>query len=83
MVCEHRTVFNHVATYAYVDVDFYEIDEISVDQLRLFGERASQRMSRTTGEYFIQAIPPSCQIWIQCIGSLMETSALESLVVKF
>ena len=46
--------FNHVATYAYVDVDFYEIDEISVDQLRLFGVRESitKNVSRTTGEYY-------------------------------
>ena len=43
--------FNHVATYAYVDVDFYEIDDISVDQLKLLGVRESitKNESRTTG----------------------------------
>lgn len=46
--------FNHVATYAYVDVNFYEIDDISVDQLRLLGVRDSitKNDSRTTGEYY-------------------------------
>ena len=46
--------FNHVNTYAYVDVDFYEIDDISVDQLKLLGVRESiaKNDSKITGEYY-------------------------------
>lgn len=46
--------FNHVATYAYVDVDFYAIDDISTDFLRILGvqENVAKNESRTTGEYY-------------------------------
>lgn len=46
--------FKHIATYAYVDVDFYETDDISVDQLRLLGIRESITVNeaKTTGEYY-------------------------------
>lgn len=46
--------FNHVATYAYVDVDFYAIDDISTDFLRILGvqENVAKNENRTTGEYY-------------------------------
>ena len=46
--------FKHIATYAYVDVEFYETDDISVDQLRLLGIRESITVNetKTTGEYY-------------------------------
>lgn len=46
--------FKHIATYAYVDVDFYETDDISVEQLRLLGIRESITVNeaKITGEYY-------------------------------
>lgn len=46
--------FNHIATYAYVDVDFYAIDDISTDFLRILGvqENVAKNENRMTGEYY-------------------------------
>lgn len=46
--------FNHVATYAYVDADFYEIDDIGTEYLRILGvqDNIAKNENRTNGEYY-------------------------------
>lgn len=46
--------FNHIVIYPYVDVEFYEIDDISIDQLKILGvtENITKNESRTSGEYY-------------------------------
>lgn len=46
--------FNHIATYAYVDVDFYEMHDISTEFLKILGVQDSIacNLSKTNGEYF-------------------------------
>ena len=45
--------FKHVATYAYVDVDFYAIEDISTEFLKILGvrENIAVNENRTNGEY--------------------------------
>lgn len=46
--------FNHIATYAYVDVYFYEVDDISRDFLKIFGvqETVAKYETKTNGEFY-------------------------------
>lgn len=46
--------FSHVATYAYVDVDFYALDDISTESLKILGaqENIALNEKRTNGEYY-------------------------------
>ncbi len=46
--------FNHIAVYAYVDIDFYESADISAEQLRVFCVRDSitKNEFEITGEYY-------------------------------
>lgn len=46
--------FKHVATYAYVDVDFYAIEDISTEFLKILGvrENIAVNENRTSGEYY-------------------------------
>ena len=46
--------FKHVATYAYVDVDFYSIEDISIEFLKILGvrENIAVNENRTNGEYY-------------------------------
>lgn len=46
--------FKHVATYAYVDADFYAIEDVSTEFLKILGVRESIAVNenRTNGEYY-------------------------------
>lgn len=46
--------FKHVATYAYVDVDFYALDDISTEFLKILGVRDNIAVNenKTNGEYY-------------------------------
>lgn len=46
--------FKHVAAYAFVDIDFYEIDDIKLETLRILGVQDNIALcaNKTNGEYY-------------------------------
>jgi hypothetical protein len=47
--------YSHIVSYPYVDVDFYKIEDVDRDMLKLLGisEEVGTGLDRTNGEYYI------------------------------